>query len=299
MQLSKHISHLLYRHDCVAVPGFGAFLGEAVSARLSEADQMIYPPSKSISFNSQLQSNDGLLAQAVAQSEGIAYEEAVRAIHKEVVRWKAQLHQAETLLLDRIGTLALNAENNIVFTPSQSHNHLTASFGLAPIPALKIDRSLPVQPKQTPVVMAPKTSDSLIRYAAAAAVALAIGYAGVFSYNDYAQDQLLAQEASLRAEAQTEVQEAVFDLGDLPVLTINNTSENYHIIGGAFGVPTNAERYVQTLQSKGYTGAHQLSPNKRGLHPVSLGSFTDKPSAVAFLRQVQRDDIKDAWLLKQ
>jgi hypothetical protein len=64
-------------------------------------------------------------------------------------------------------------------------------------------------------------------------------------------------------------------------------------------VPSNAERYVLTLQSKGYSGAQQLSPNKRGLHPVSLGSFTDKKSAIAFLRQVQRGDIKDAWLYKQ
>lgn len=299
MQLTKHISQLLYRYDCVTVPGFGAFLGEPVPAHLNVSKQVIYPPTKAISFNSQLQSNDGLLAHAVAQSDQLAYEEAVRSIHKEVVRWKAQLHQGETLLLDRIGTLVLNAEKNIVFTPSTTHNHLTASFGLAPIAARKVDRSAVIQSKQTPVVIPTKGSSSLARYAAAAAVALAIGYAGVFGYNDYAQDQLLVQEASLRSEAQKEVQEAVFDLGDLPALTLNQPKKQYHIIGGAFGVPTNAERFVQALQTKGYTTAHQLSPNKGGLHPVSVGSFSDKPSAVAFLRQVQRDQIKDAWLLKQ
>lgn len=299
MQLTKHISQLLYRYDCVTVPGFGAFLGEPVSALLNETDQVIYPPSKSISFNSQLQSNDGLLAHAVTQSEQMVYEEAVRAIHKEVVRWKAQLHQGETLTLERIGTLVLNAEKSIVFTPSKTHNHLAASFGLVPVPAHKVDRSVAIPPKQIPVATSTSATSTFVRYAAAAAVALAIGYAGVFSYNDYAQDQLLVQEASLRADAQKEVQEAVFDLGDLPVLTLNTSREQYHIIGGAFGVPTNAERYVQTLQSKGYAGAHQLSPNNRGLHPVSLGSFSDKSAAIAFLRQVQRDEIKDAWLLKQ
>jgi hypothetical protein len=302
MQLTKHISQLLYRYDCVTVPGFGAFLGEPVSARLNETDQVIYPPSKKISFNSQLQSNDGLLANAVSQAEQVSYEQAVRSIHREVVRWKSLLHQGESLSLDRLGTVTLNTEKNTVFTPSEKHNHLKASFGLAPISAYKIDRKAVAQPNTAePLPLPPPPEPSgILRYVAAAAVAFVIGYAGFYSYQDFSQDQLLAQEASLRLEAQNEVQNAVFDLGDLPVLKINPAvaEQQYHIIGGAFGVPSNAERYVRTLQSKGYPGAQQLSPNKRGLHPVSLGSFTDKKSAIAFLRQVQRGEIKDAWLFK-
>ena len=303
MQLAKHISQLLYRYDCVTVPGFGAFLGEPVSARLNETDQVIYPPSKKISFNSQLQSNDGLLANAVAQAEQVSYEQAVRSIHREVVRWKTLLHQGESLTLDRLGALTLNTEDNTVFTPSEKHNHLKASFGLTPISAYKLDRqaaALPNTAEPLPIATASESS-GIFRYVAAAAVAFVIGYAGFYSYQDFSQDQLLAQEASLRLEAQNEVQKAVFDLGDLPLLKITPAfvEQSYHIIGGAFGVPSNAERYVLTLQSKGYSGAQQLSPNKRGLHPVSLGSFTDKKSAIAFLRQVQRGDIKDAWLYKQ
>lgn len=303
MQLAKHISQLLYRYDCVTVPGFGAFLGEPLSARLNETDQVIYPPSKKISFNSQLQSNDGLLANAVAQAEQVSYEQAVRSIHREVVRWKTLLHQGESLTLDRLGALTLNTEDNTVFTPSEKHNHLKASFGLTPISAYKLDRqaaALPNTAEPLPIATASESS-GILRYVAAAAVAFVIGYAGFYSYQDFSQDQLLAQEASLRLEAQNEVQKAVFDLGDLPLLKITPAvvEQSYHIIGGAFGVPSNAERYVLTLQSKGYSGAQQLSPNKRGLHPVSLGSFTDKKSAIAFLRQVQRGDIKDAWLYKQ
>ena len=32
MQLSNHISKLLFDHDCVTVPGFGSFLGNYKSA---------------------------------------------------------------------------------------------------------------------------------------------------------------------------------------------------------------------------------------------------------------------------
>ena len=34
MHLTKHISDLLYRYDCVTVPGFGAFLGTPAPAEL-------------------------------------------------------------------------------------------------------------------------------------------------------------------------------------------------------------------------------------------------------------------------
>ena len=87
MQLTKHISYLLYRYDCVTVPGFGAFLGTPSPAQLDTESETIYPPTKTISFNAQLQSNDGLLANAIAVEQQTSYEKAVRLVHKAVVRW--------------------------------------------------------------------------------------------------------------------------------------------------------------------------------------------------------------------
>ena len=36
MQISQYISELLFRYDCVVVPGFGAFLSERVSAKIDK-----------------------------------------------------------------------------------------------------------------------------------------------------------------------------------------------------------------------------------------------------------------------
>ena len=102
MQLSKHISYLLYRYECVTVPGFGAFLGTPSPAQLDTESEMIYPPTKTISFNAQLQSNDGLLANAIAVEQQTSFEQAVRLVHKAVVRWKSMLHDGKTIELDRI-----------------------------------------------------------------------------------------------------------------------------------------------------------------------------------------------------
>ena len=110
MQLSKHISYLLYRYDCVTVPGLGAFLGTPSPAQLDIESETIYPPTKTISFNAQLQSNDGLLANAIAVEQQTTYEQAVRLVHKEVVRWKSMLHDGKTIELDRIGKLHFNTD---------------------------------------------------------------------------------------------------------------------------------------------------------------------------------------------
>ena len=47
MQLTKHINYLLFRYDCVTVPGFGAFLGPPIPAELDIDNEIIFNPGKS------------------------------------------------------------------------------------------------------------------------------------------------------------------------------------------------------------------------------------------------------------
>ena len=120
------------------------------------------------------------------------------------------------------------------------------------------------------------------------------------AYGDYTQDQQIAQEIQLRKEAKQEVQQAVFDLGELPNLSIQTIpQEAYHVIGGAFAVESNADRYLTQLYQKGFSSAQKLAPNSYGLHMVALGSRVDRSEAIDFLRQVQRTEVADAWLLKR
>ena len=79
MNIEPYIAQLLYRYQCVTVPGFGAFLTEIQSAQLIESSNSFFPPRKMISFNGYLKNNDGLLANHIAQSEKTSYEYAVSA----------------------------------------------------------------------------------------------------------------------------------------------------------------------------------------------------------------------------
>ena len=55
MSISKHINELLYNHNCVIVPGFGAFLTKNIAA--SRNNDVFSPPKKTIAFNRMLKEN--------------------------------------------------------------------------------------------------------------------------------------------------------------------------------------------------------------------------------------------------
>ena len=86
MQLSKFISELLIEHDCVTVPGLGSFLGNFKSAHYDLENEKFYPPSKQISFNSQIKVNDGLLAKFMSEKSGLNYDDSLKEIHQEVLK---------------------------------------------------------------------------------------------------------------------------------------------------------------------------------------------------------------------
>ena len=109
MQLETYISDLLYRYECVVIPDFGAFLTQAVSAKINTETNTFYPPNKIVSFNEQLKKNDGLLASYIADVEKIPYESAVKKIDKRTRELKSYLAQGETIVLNNIGEILLKA----------------------------------------------------------------------------------------------------------------------------------------------------------------------------------------------
>src|SRR5690606_6560566 len=108
MMIEKHISALLYRYQCVTVPGFGAFITETVSARYNETSNTFAPPKKTILFNSLLQQNDGLLANHIALEERISFNDAVALIQEQIAAWKANLNSKDVVYLKNIGELFLS-----------------------------------------------------------------------------------------------------------------------------------------------------------------------------------------------
>lgn len=75
------------------------------------------------------------------------------------------------------------------------------------------------------------------------------------------------------------------------------TAGSFHVIGGCFSEKDNANRLVETLQSKGYP-AHILDIHK-GLHRVAYGTYAIRNEALDALKAVKEEEQSGAWLLRK
>jgi len=140
MSVEKHISELLYEHDCVIVPQLGGFVANYAPAKIHPTQHTFIPPSKNIVFNKNLVNNDGLLANHIAISEHTDYLQALRYINGFVTDIHAQLKKGIKVKMSEVGTLYLDMERNIQFEPGTT-NYLLDAFGLEEFqsPAIKRD----------------------------------------------------------------------------------------------------------------------------------------------------------------
>ena len=130
MKLEHYISELLYKYDCVVVPGLGGFVANYKSATILLVQNTFSPPSKSISFNKNLNTNDGLLANLIAQKEGVGFDLAIKQIEDRVASINHDLKIKKRVLLQDVGTLFLDGENRTQFEPQNTVNYLLGSYGL-------------------------------------------------------------------------------------------------------------------------------------------------------------------------
>ena len=307
MQLETYISDLLYRYDCVTVPQLGAFLSNRVSAKVHDSTHTFYPPKKVLSFNEQLQSNDGLLANYIAEVEKVPYTTATEKIAKQVKAIKSYLIEGETIQFENIGELILNTEGKIVFNPSNHINYLTDSFGLSHFNSSDIKREVYKEKVEAieevaPIAFTPekRSNNSWLKYAAAAIIVLGLGgYLGMNYYNNSIENhnQLAQEEANAQLDAK--VQEATFIISNpLPAATLSLEKQtgNYHIVAGAFRVEANSDKKVKQLRDMGYK-ARKIGKNRYGLHEVVYASYPSRVEAHKALYKIRREHNRDAWLL--
>jgi len=141
MKIGFYIGALLYQHDCVVIPGFGGFIANYTPAFIHPVQNTFNPPSRQIMFNASLFHNDGLLTTHIAGEEGISFDQALNRIIEEVAAIHKELKSGKTIHLDGFGSLRINHENSIVFTPKSANNWLEEAYGLPTFVSPPIRRS--------------------------------------------------------------------------------------------------------------------------------------------------------------
>lgn len=314
MNIEKYISDLLYRYQCVTVPGFGAFLTEFKSAQIS-SENVILPPKKVLSFNQHLKNNDGLLANHIAQEENISYSEAILFIKNKVNDWQLNIDQNTSIALPTIGEIVANKEGNLVFSPSGEINFETNSFGLAEVVAPSVTReevveetiiqesehiktnidlfapSIPssenVQLVVEPAEVAPtqnKKSAGLFRIAAILAIAIGAGLFGYKMYNDNQVEQnTIAVQKDVQDQVGKKVQEATFVMeNSIPPATAKIQEEN---------ITTNSNNKSQQQVTNTNSATANLP------YHIIAGSFKSEENAANKVKDLKAKGYKNATIV--
>jgi len=307
MQVSTYINDLLYRYECVIVPGFGAFLTQYHSAIIDEASHTFYPPGKTLLFNRQLQTNDGLLANYVASVENCSYELALQKIRNFTGKLSLQLAERQRISLNNIGEIYLNDEHSIQFIPSEKDTFSPVSFGLSIFTAPPISRevyqeaTLEIE-KKAPLLFTSEARESrpYLKYAAIGLIAISImGLGGLKMYEGQVEKHNFVEKQKANTMLENQIQEATFVIENpLPILnlTLPKQSGNYHLVAGAFRVEQNADKKLQQLIEKGFA-AKSIGVNKYGLHMIVYSSHENRLEAQKKLREIKNSENENAWLL--
>ncbi|RYJ53285.1 SPOR domain-containing protein [Flavobacterium petrolei] len=313
MKIELYIAQLLYRYQCVTVPGFGAFLTETQSAKLNESTNSFSPPKKMIAFNANLKNNDGLLANHIALAEKTSYEYAVSKIQYEVFNWKKAFEENKLISIKNVGDLRLNADKNIVFTPYDQTNYLTSSFGLAPFvsPLVKreiFEKEVEAIEEIATITMVPeqtRTVNPYLKYAAIFVLGLGIvGSVGYPMYQNQIASETILVETAVQKQVQNKIQEATFFIeSPVPAVTLSVKSNKemkmpYHIMAGVYREEKNANKTLRILNRLGYD-AKRIAPNKNGFFPVLYGSYATFAEAEKAKKEINEKHNPEAWILIQ
>lgn len=173
--ICEHIEYLLRNHDCVIVPGWGAFIAQYQPASFTEDGQML-PPSRLIGFNASISHQDGLLASSVMRREKISYDAASSKISTEVNALRHQFDVDGELALGRIGIFSKSSDGAIVFEPTLSTSVMGEYMSLLPV---ELELPKQVEPeveivKRKDVIYVP-VSRSLFRIAASLLLLVLLG----------------------------------------------------------------------------------------------------------------------------
>ena len=309
MQLTTYIADLLYRYECVIIPGFGAFLTRYKSAHIDDSTNTFNPPSKIVSFNKQLQANDGLFANYVASVDKCSYETALQKIRNFTSEISLALSEGKSISFKNIGSFSLNEEKSLQFEPLHLQNYSTSSFGLSSFVSPKISRevykeAVEALEEKAPIIFTPERKEAkpYLKYAAIAVIALsAIGFGSLKLYENQVQQFNYAERQKANSLVENQIQEATFVIeSPLPVLSLQLPKHTgmYHIVAGAYREEENADKKVTQLRDKGFSPL-KMEPTRYGLHQVLYASFEDRTEAMAKLHEIQRAENGDAWLLVQ
>jgi cell division septation protein DedD len=325
--ISGYIREMLFRHDCVIIPGFGAFIGNFFPARADRREGLFLPPSRKITFNRHLTGNDGLLIGHISSALGIGYGETRDIILEWADDLRRKIMAGNPVPIDHLGIFSLNYEGAIIFDPDTTVNYLLSSYGLSayhrqPVAGFDV-RKRALEKRREPSVNQPSVRSLLTRAAVIIPILVALA---LVPFNDHLFKGNM-EESTLNplARAELEFNRAQIDSGRTAVIPEETVTEEpgpaapavteaavrppvsrpsqavvveeyrYLLIIGSFQGEDNALTMVERLRKQGFDPEVAGGPD--GFLRVSAQSFPTLDEARVVLDKV-RKEYTGAWVYK-
>lgn len=132
--IAAHVEYLLRLHDCVVVPGFGAFLCNYEAAHFDERRRdVIVPPARHLAFNRMIADSDGVLVWSVARKEGLSFEAASARVGEAVDSLWHELNVYGECAFGRLGAFYRSKNGEISFVSASLPSVNGFLYGLKPL----------------------------------------------------------------------------------------------------------------------------------------------------------------------
>jgi hypothetical protein len=297
-KIEAHIREILRTEESLIIPRMGCFVLSGTTPDLSVTHQH-----QGIRFNSDLNHNDGMLADLIAFRERIPYESALDAIETFVQQVRSNLEKTGEYSIDSLGVFQLDREGNIRFSEIKNS---VPNFQLSGTPTVLTEAAVEETPVETetdtwvseetmihrptsPLRKAVILAFLCITVSVAYWRFLAISYSlysstGYASLNDAASEQLpelrgpgpastvVPSAPVMKQEERSGTRET------RPAATAPVPTNRYFAVAGAFRVKDNARKRLRELRKEGFRGASIIS-SPDGMYRVAYGSFATKTEA--------------------
>lgn len=317
-RLTLHIEYLLLRHDCVVVPGCGAFINVYHSALENPETGVMSPMTCEVRFNPALSHDDGMLATSFARRERVSFAEGREMVRSSISNLRDALSMDGEVTIGRLGKLRMDTELNISFQPMTTPERAAATLGFGEVrtriiqPA--VEETTEMAQIENPVRSTPKNFDTTRNYyipinkmfarmAASFLIVAVVALAAIIPFGrDLHEDQASVipvkaiSQAVSKAASSGPVAEHVYEpeVTQESVQEVPSASNQWHIIVGAFYTQKDADLFISMNSDKGYRLT--VLPS-RNLYRISAFSAQDKGPLVQELKsQALRSAFPEAWI---
>jgi nucleoid DNA-binding protein len=337
--INFHLAYLLTKHECVIIPGFGAFIVSPEASYKDKESGIFSRPASVLGFNPDIRHNDGLLANSLSKEKNISYKDATLLINQYVTHLIDRLNTTKSVTINWLGDLSLSPENKILFTPAASLSCNAAYYGFTNLYFPRLTEIRSQEKEINRGIVIPFNRRTVMRVGSVAAAILVLfsistplndsqgplQNASLFSFVSNAQP-VLAEEP---VNEETDQPEAILPVSEIiPVAEVITAPEviaapetiavpetkpapakevkpvkanevYYYIVIASLTSKTAANQKLSDFQASGFD--HVAVISKDNHHRICIERFKDKKEAETFLTHFRQDNPKYAtsWLLCQ